>query len=322
MDALLRALPAAVVVLDGRGVVEQINPVAEALLGSDVSGQAWRDVVLACFHQQPSLGAPELRLNNGRIVTISTCPRGHEPGQILLFQDVTENRRLQLAAQRQQRLAEMGRMVASLAHQVRTPLSSALLYASHLKRPLLDDDKRLRFSGKMIDSLHQLEHLINDMLIFARGGVSGEEELVAQALLQELVDEAKERAQPRTIEFHVNADMADVRIRVNPVLIKSALQNLINNALQAMGEQGRLTVGIQQNGAQLEMSVTDTGKGISEERLQRIFEPFESDRAQGTGLGLSVVKAIVQAHRGTVSVSSVPGEGSRFVIALPLSRTA
>ncbi len=178
LESLLKGLPAGVVVLDSAGCVQQANPAAEALLGRALVGTLWRDVIAHSFAPEPQAGC-DLRLASGRLVSLSTCPLEDEPGQILLLTDVTESRALQERANRDQRLMSMGKMVASLAHQIRTPLSSALLYVSHMKHPALDEQKRLRLADKILDRIRHLEQLLKDMLLFAHGGLGGGEQLTA-----------------------------------------------------------------------------------------------------------------------------------------------
>jgi len=129
LSLLLDVLPGGVVVLDGEGVIRENNPAAEALLGEPLLSIAWSEVISRAFAPRCDDGH-EVSLVDGRRVNISTCPLGAEPGQILLITDVTEMRMLQDRLSQQQRLASMGETAASLAHQIRTPLSSAMLYAS------------------------------------------------------------------------------------------------------------------------------------------------------------------------------------------------
>ena len=148
LSALLTALPGGVIVLDSSGVIQEYNPAAANLLGEPLENLAWSDVIRRAFSPRSDDGH-EVSLTDGRRVSISTCPLESEPGQILLLTDVTEMRRLQDRLSQHQRLAAMGEMAASLAHQIRTPLSSALLYASNLKRPHLNDEQRDRFATKI-----------------------------------------------------------------------------------------------------------------------------------------------------------------------------
>lgn len=315
LQSVLDALPGAVVVLNGSGRVQGHNQAAAQLFGSPLADAPWREVIARCFVPQAA-PVTDLVLNDGRIVTLSTCPLGTEPGQILLFHDVTESRRLQVHLQRQQRLLDMGRMAASLAHQIRTPLAAALLYASQLKHPALNEDKRQRFAERTVASLQQLEGLIANMLHFARGDVSGGEVVAAEALMQELRTTVEAQTAGRAVSWR--CDGAGLHVRGNRTLLLSAWQNLINNAVLATGEGGRIEIFCRPAaGDGIELGVHDTGSGVVPEIQARLFEPFNSTRPRGTGLGLAIVRTVAQAHHGEAWCRSVPGD-TTFAMRLPL----
>ncbi len=318
LESLLKGLPAGVIALDSEGCIQQANPAAEALLGVSLVGVMWRDVIKRSFAPEPQAGC-DLRLADGRLVSLSTCPLGNEPGQILLLSDVTESRALQEKTNRDQRLTSMGRMVASLAHQIRTPLSSALLYASHMKRPVLDDQKRQQLADKILGRIRHLEQLLNDMLVFAHGGLGGGEQLTATELLLALQNAVEAQLQMHKISLVLDDQTCGQVVRCNRELLLSAMQNLVTNAVQAMGEEGTITLGahVPQN-KQIVISVADNGPGIAPELQQKIFEPFVTTRNSGTGLGLAVARGVAQAHQGDLEMESVVGKGTIFRMCLPV----
>ena len=177
LEDLLDALPAGIVVLDADNCITQTNPVARLMLGADMGnkklcGQNWQSVAKKSIKTD----GDELRLLDGRWVNLSACPlcidsTGVNRGKIILISDITETRILQMKLNRQQRLSSLGEMIASLSHQIRTPLSSALLYISTLNHPLNDEKERICFADKAKERLRHLERMVNDMLIFARGDV-------------------------------------------------------------------------------------------------------------------------------------------------------
>jgi two-component system sensor histidine kinase FlrB len=128
----------------------------------------WRHVIARCFAPREDDGH-EVSLKDGRRLSIATRSLDAEPGQLVLLNDLTETRHLQDQLARHERLSSLGRMVASLAHQIRTPLSAALLYASHLTEQALPVETQQRFAGRLKERLHELEHQVRDMLVFARG---------------------------------------------------------------------------------------------------------------------------------------------------------
>lgn len=318
LSAILKVLPAGVVVIDGEGVVTQCNPAAEDLLGIPLTGETWRGVIDRAFAPRADDGH-DISLVDGRIVNISTSPLGDVPGQLVLLTDVTKTREMQTRMSRNERLLAMGQMAANMAHQIRTPLSAALLYASQLKSNRIDQTQRLRVADRITSSIQHLEHLVNDMLMYASGGSAGEEEFELNGLISELVQGVQLQLVGSAIEVRVKNEGAGLRLNANRGMVLSCMQNLASNAIEAMGDKGCLTVTVRATSeGGVDLMITDTGAGILPEHQANIFEPFFTTRARGTGLGLAVVKLIARAHQGDAWFQSVAGQGSTFAMRLPV----
>ena len=323
LASLLHALPGGVVVIDGEGKVQEHNPAAELLLGQPLLGLPWSEIIKRSFAPRNDDGH-DISLVDGRKVNISTCPLGSEPGQILLITDVTEIRHLQDRTGQQQRLAAMGKMAASLAHQIRTPLSSALLYVSNLKRQVLSDEDRFSLTEKMTSRLRHLEQLIEDMLMYSREGKVGEELFSSQNLLDELYQGLEPQLELTQTRFSSTNKERDLMIHGNRQMLLSALTNLAMNAMQAMKEcdkteTKKIEVIISKENNNVCIALQDNGPGIPPEVQDQIFDPFYTTRTQGTGLGLAVVQAVAKAHDGKVMLESMPNKGSTFKITLPIA---
>jgi len=323
LSNVLSALPAGVVVIDGRGVVAECNPVAVELLGEPLQGQLWRDVIQRAFTS--SSQGSEVLLTSGRVVSIATGPLGTEPGQIFHLHDVTETRALLTALDRYKRLSAMGDMTARLAHQIRTPLSAALLYTSQLAKGNLDDVAQKKFANKAMNRLKHLEKVVEDMLAFTRG--SGDNRKLMS--LHELIDAFKRNAESRvesdeaTLQIDNQADDCTLYVNVDAML--SVMQNLVDNAIQVIANDAQISVVIrsadQHSGmASIDFVFTDNGPGIPAENVNKIFEPYFTTRAQGTGLGLAIAQAVVQGHGGSMWLESTSAAGSTFIIRLPIHR--
>jgi two-component system sensor histidine kinase FlrB len=322
LHAILTALPAGVVVLDGSGRVQECNPAAKLLLGEPLQGEVWAAVIARAFAPRSDDGH-EISLRDGRRVSISTCPLGGVPGQVLLITDVTETRQLQDKLSQHQRLIAMGEMAAGLAHQIRTPLASSLLFASQLKNGNLDSDSRSKVADKVMQQLRQLESLISDMLMYSRSGYSGDETITVEALLAELANSVATVCEQRDIKLIVSCDTPLHHIQGNPRILGSALLNLANNAIQAIGQDGTLHLHAHDGVCNtVEVCVIDDGPGIAEDIQKDLFKPFFTTRSDGTGLGLAVVQAVARAHGGSVRLESIQGQGSRFIVQLPIAATA
>ncbi|MHB0763312.1 sensor histidine kinase [Stutzerimonas sp. NM35] len=315
LQSLLDLLPGGVIVIDGQGVVREANPVALDLLGEPLEGRLWREVIARSFAPRKDDGH-EVSLKDGRRVSIATRSLNGEPGQLVLLTDLTETRRLQEQLARHERLSSLGRMVASLAHQIRTPLSSALLYASHLEQGGLSDEQQQRFAGRLKDRLNELEHQVRDMLVFARGDLPIENRLTPAQLLAALRAAAETRLQGVVVRWQ--CDVRGGALLCNRDMLVGALLNLIENALQASADEPRLKIHVYARDSVMHISVSDNGVGIEATTLTRLGEPFFTTRATGTGLGLAVVKSIARAHSGTLTLRSRPGRGTCATLRLPL----
>lgn len=319
LQNLLDLLPGGVIVIDGHGLVREANPAAIDLLGSPLEGELWRHVIARCFAPREDDGH-EISLKNGRRLSIATRSLDAEPGQLVLLNDLTETRHLQDQLARHERLSSLGRMVASLAHQIRTPLSAALLYASHLTEQQLPVETQQRFAGRLKERLHELEHQVRDMLVFARGELPLTDRLTPDALMQSLQAAALTHVQDLPIRWQCDSHAGE--LLCNRDTLVGALLNLIENAIQASAGEARLKVHCYTRDNTLRLCVSDNGSGIEPTVLARLGEPFFTTKVTGTGLGLTVVKAVARAHQGELTLRSRVGRGTCAQVSLPLFSAA
>lgn len=325
LEHLLQVMPAGVVVIDGKGYVKQANHLAKSLLGEPLEGQVWRNIIKRSFRPQADDGH-EVSLFDGRKVKLSITPLVNEPGQLIVLTDLTETRQLQRRIGHLQKLSSLGKMVASLAHQIRTPLSAAMLYAANLASSDLPQESRQRFSEKLLSRLRDLEGQVNDMLLFAK---SGNEQVLTDISLEDMMLEVKAGSEAMLNRSNAVLDVIlpdpNIHFIGNKTALCGAIQNLIHNALVAKPLDARIVFSAERDPQKLDcmrLTVTDNGPGIEKDKIQHIFEPFFTTRSQGTGLGLAVVKTVVQSHQGEVSVSNLVSGGACFSIVLPiLTRT-
>ena len=317
LEHLLQVMPAGVIVIDGKGIVRQANEQAKALLGEPLEEEVWRRIITRSFKPRADDGH-EVSLVDGRRVKLSITPLENEPGQLIVITDLTETRQLQARVSHMQRLSSLGKMVASLAHQIRTPLSAAMLYASNLTRKGLRQEAHEQFANKLTDRLKELESQVNDMLLFAK---SGEEQVVSNITLSELLTSVEGSAQTMTVQAHQTLGFSgfeqEVSITGNLTALQGALLNLIHNASQVTPKGELVAVDASVSGNRLNIAVTDKGPGVPEGLKHKIFEPFFTTKNNGTGLGLAVVKSVVNAHNGTLSVFNTPEGGACFSVSLP-----
>lgn len=312
---VIEVMPTGVILLDGMGMVCEANPEAVRLLGEPLAGERWLDVIQRAFAPQEDDGH-EVSLRSGRKVKLAISASAS--GQLIVITDMTETRLLQSRFSEMQRLSSLGRMVASLAHQVRTPLSSAMLYAANLAAPQLTAQTRDRFQTKLMDRLRDLEKQVNDMLLFAKGG---DNKVVApftlEALFNELDAMIEAQVVSNQVDFSIECDDESPSILGNVNALASAISNLITNAIQMSGKACKVSLSVHCAADMIYLSITDNGPGIAPEMQKKVLEPFFTTRQQGTGLGLAVVQMVAKAHNGSLSLFSTPGEGASFTLSLP-----
>ena len=319
LNQLIDVMPTGMVMLDGDGIVIKINKVASQLLDEPILGQAWFDVIRRSFKPRAD-DWHEVSLKDGRRVKLEITALGDQPGQLIMITDLTETRLLQDKLSHMQRLSSLGRMVSTLAHQIRTPLSAAMLYGANLSNASLTEKSRTNFQEKLMSRLQELEQQVNDMLLFAKSG--NQQQVVSSLELNQLVEKITSAMEPITskasAKIHLSTCPRDCKILGNESAITGAIQNLIQNGIQVVKGPAEIWIEIESHGKYAYISVRDNGKGIDPKHADKIFEPFYTSKVQGTGLGLAVVKSVVNAHQGEVKLISRKGEGANFCIKLPL----
>lgn len=321
LSHLLSAMPAGIVVLDHQGVVVELNPAARGLLGESLIGRAWVEIAAHALTQTVVPHEWDLALASGvepRRVSISSSPLDAAGGQVLLIHDMTEAYAMQRELQRHQRLSAMGEMAAGLAHQLRTPLATALLYAAHFKKLDLPENERVRFADKVLARLRHLEHLIQDMLLFVKGEGGGQDVVHISSVLIDLQQVMEPQMLDRGLSFSIQDDCRGATVLGSKKALTGAVLNLLENAMQACSDGGQvsLTGGMGDEG-QVSITVADNGKGLDSATQERLFEPFYTTRTDGTGLGLAIVRGVAEAHHGSIQVKSELGCGSQFILQLP-----
>ncbi len=328
LEGILSTLPSAVIVLDGHGRVQEFNTLAENMLGLPIIGETWLNIISRAFAPRSDDGH-EISLKDGRRVKVETKALVSEPGQIILLTDLTDTRILQESQSRQQRLSVIGKMMASLAHQIRTPLSSALLYSGQISSQKLDAEQQNRFHKNLQHSLKQLERQVSDMLLFASGGVSSKQRFLLSDLVEsiklDLSSDIGTDGAGIEIECNINnSSTQDITLFGNMQSLLGAIANLIANSIHACrsnkseGKPVKISILIEKlEQSELTLSVIDNGCGISNSHKTQVFKPFFTSRARGTGLGLAVVQTVINSFKGDVSITTKVDVGTTITISIP-----
>ncbi|MEL7310353.1 MAG: ATP-binding protein [Pseudomonadota bacterium] len=306
LSGLLEGLPAAVVEVSSDDRVIAANAMAHALFGERLNSEAWSDVVHGC---EIDLNGDALFRTHNRSYSVAQSRNRHD-GKIFVFSDVTDFEAVREQEHRQSRLAMLGEMAARVAHQIRTPLATVMLYATNASSGVNSRER-------IVARLRELESMVDDMLLFARGTPPADEGLNSLELLECVAEDARVLLPPH-VELTLKAGTGGFALRGNRRALLGALHNLVANAAQHCdASEGRIELSdsLDDNG-KLCLRVRDNGCGIDAKLRQQIFEPFFTTRPDGTGLGLAVVRSVAQAHHGTVVCES-DRVGSVFSLVFP-----
>jgi PAS domain S-box-containing protein len=334
-----------IILLSSDLVIEELNPQAEVLLGyatSEIYGQPVNNVLIGPSNlvpalqsaQQgvstPNLGEVHLHRRDGVafLAHISTIPliNGEDiTGVIVLVRDLSAHEESEVRNQQLEQRALLGEVTAIFAHEVRNPINNISTGLQLMAINLPSDDPNQEVIGRLLDDCNRLTHLMQSVLTFSRPP----ENKFQQVELADLIPTLLERWRPRLARLKVNHEFKskteNTTIVGDPRALEQVFSNLIGNAVEAMKVTGgSLCIHIRpshlEGGRQhIKVNVIDDGPGIPPDLIDRIFEPFVTTNRNGTGLGLSIAKRIVSAHKGTISVSSVPG-GTVFQVIFPLSQ--
>ena len=316
LSILLRNLPVGIVVLDDYGIIIENNEIAEELIGTRLIGESWNKIAKQHLAEGYS-GNCEVCLQNGNRISLKIESQQRSEGKLIIINDITAEFSYNESINRNERLESLGNMVASLAHQVRTPLSAAFLYVSSLEKRISKQELSFQLIENVKHCLHSLEETVNDMLSFAKGEWQLNDVISVEQLVSDIRIDVNREFGKYLIDFNEFISAENPTVSINYIAFWGALKNVIHNAIQASEYDAKVLIEIKAEGKEIVFSVHDKGKGISDELKQKIFEPFFILNAGGTGLGLAVVKSIVEAHRGKVEVKDEMPHGICIDIRIP-----
>lgn len=316
---LVSKLPVGIVILNTMGKIQYANDFAIKILSMELAEKDWIDVVKAAFAPRQDDGH-EISLKDGRRISLTTTSLADGHGQLVTLYDVTATREFQSEVASRMRLIEIGRMSAKLAHQIRTPLSSMLLYLSNLENKALSDEKRSKFVNKIKESIRALEQQVNDMLLYAKGGGTVLADITMADLFEDIESKLGPVIQESKAVFSVRNDTGDESFKANIDALSGAIQNLVHNAIQASEGCPEIQLKAKVRDSFIEIDVIDNGLGIKVEDIDNVKKPFFTTKTKGTGLGLSVVQAVVKAHYGEMRITSELNNGTRVTLVIPIKK--
>jgi two-component system sensor histidine kinase HydH len=335
-DSLVENLPIGLIATDGAGTLTAFNQTAEAILGKktgDALGQKAEDLLPGSCREVFRQLAGEGRIvereidctvADGRqipLAVIATALReegGAFLGYIILFRDMTEEKRLKQELIRSQWLASLGNLAAGVAHEIRNPLSSIKGFATYFKERYREHSDDRESAEAMIAEVDRLNRVITQLLEFARPLTMTRAPISVQTLIRHALKTVEGQAREKgiAIETLLPPEIGDIPLDADR--ITQVFLNLFQNAITAMEAGGVLRISLARRDEKtVRITIADTGVGIPGEDLPRVFDPYFTTRPSGTGLGHAIVRKIVEAHGGEIRLESEPGKGTTATVLLP-----
>jgi two-component system sensor histidine kinase PilS (NtrC family) len=340
---IIESVDLGIITIDLSGRIQSMNQAAQNLTESKfdtIVNQPVKkvltfipDTCLSSASQRQGLSEQDIQYRtNGstRIYRIAVSPlldRKHiKIGEIIIIKDETIIKEMETDAQKSKQLALIGEMAAGLAHEIRNPLASLGGSIQLMQKSLDLDPKNQRLMNIILRGRKQLENLVKDFLLLSKSSAKRIDEIHICKLIQDTLESIKyASAWNENIRIHQTCQVKNI-LSGNQTEIKEIIWNLTINAVQSMPDGGILTVKCNEidmkAGSYITIQISDTGCGIENESIQKIFTPFYTTKERGTGLGLAIVNRITESHDGKLSIKSTVGKGSCFTILLPTSRRA
>lgn len=287
--------------------------------------RVWHDVQAALKDRKPFQISYRLRTADGMLKWVweQGCGIFSETGEVAGIEgyvvDITQQRLLEDQLRKTERLAELGTLASGMAHEIGTPMNVILGRAELLMRKATDE--RTRKSLEIIATqVERITKIMNQLLSFARKRPAERQGINLETVMIDVLDVLQERFQKHHIQVIKTVPPQLPKVLADFDHMSQVFLNLILNACQAMPEGGTLRLALHSTDTTVELTVQDTGCGIPQEQLSKIFDPFFSTKpvGEGTGLGLTVVHGILQEHQGAIRVESVPGQETTFIVSLPI----
>jgi signal transduction histidine kinase len=221
---------------------------------------------------------------------------------------------------RAEHLATLGELAAGLAHEIRNPLAGIAGVVDVMGKELPPESASRAVLGDVQNEILHIQNILNDLLSYARPRSPAFHPADLNTTIEQAVLLARVQVRARPVQVLFSPDATLPPVVHDPALIQQVVLNLLLNGIQAIPREGTVEVSVSRHDGQVSIKVRDNGKGISPESLPKIFKPFFTTRKEGTGLGLSLANGIVQSHGGKIEARSTLGEGTQFLIHLPIER--
>jgi two-component system nitrogen regulation sensor histidine kinase GlnL len=351
---ILENIDRAVIACNCDGRITLFNPAAEALMqrsSKQMTGRPYQEIF---EHQETLLYLAKVALDEGRSITddeglylhrdnASPLPvnayaapiytkEGNQDGAVMIIRDLSRIKELEGTLRRADRLSILGTLAAGLAHEIKNPLGGIKGAAQLLSMELSDDNSLLDYTQIMIKEVDRINFIIEELMSLGNPNPPQIGDVDLARTLDDIILLQKEAARGQNTHFILKLDPSIPPVQGDENLLTRLFLNLIKNAREAISHDGeviietRVTSNYHMTGPgrrsspMVDIIISDSGCGIAEDELERIFTPYFTTKTDGNGLGLAISQKIIEDHQGLLKIESTPGEGTAVTVSLPLRR--
>lgn len=321
-ENILRSLPTSLIIINRDKEIVEMTPEVKGLLGEDIGDKG----IFSIFSSKDKNIFDEV-FNGGeierevidledRIIGFSACPiYGEEEnimGASIILRDITDIKEMEEELRRKDRLAALGEMVAGMAHEIRNPLASIKAGIEALS---IKDSEESKYKKIILSEIERLERIVRDMMLYAGQQNLNRERVNLKNLIKQSIVMLNQNIRERNIAIEESYN-GELECMVDRDHMITVLNNLMFNAIESIGTDGKVKISVRGKEEEMEIEISDTGGGIEDEDLSKIFIPFFTTKNKGTGLGLSITNRIIQKHNGRIKAENNNG-GASFYIHIP-----
>ncbi|WP_168122150.1 ATP-binding protein [Paenibacillus sp. HB172176] len=333
---ILQSVNSGIIVTDREGIIIEFNQVAGKMLCLDreraigqpiTSFKEYSDYMMDSIENGTNIGNVEVALSlpsDKKIIGLLDCVPIHDDsgvivGAYLQIRDITERHELEEQMMTYEKFSAVGKLAAGMAHEIRNPLTTIMGFIQLMREHNMQSGTDTRYLDIVQDELYELKRLVSDFVMMAKPSSPERKKVDLNQLIEETISLMSSQANLLNTMIEYESEKHSLSLSLDPGQIKQVLINLMQNAMEAMPNGGRIVVQwkCDPQRKKVKVYIRDNGYGMTEKQCRDVFTPFYTTKDEGLGLGLSISYRIIEAHNGKISLNSTVGIGTEFIVELP-----